>query len=87
MRALGLLSILLALVIVAVLAKKQMSAAHQAAGASAQAASQAGVEWPKLDSAQDAKRLEGQVQSDVNRMMRERASQVDSGVGEGGEKP
>lgn len=82
MKALGLLSILLALLIVAVLAKKQMAATHQTAGASAQAASQAGVDLPKLDNAEDARRLQDRVQDDMNRLMRDRASQVDSGVGD-----
>lgn len=83
MRALGWLSILLALVIVAVLVKKQLVATHQGApSASATAASQAGIDLPKVDNAADARRLQDQVKDDVNRMMQDRASQVDHGVGD-----
>lgn len=88
MKALGLLSVLLALVIGAVLVKKQLAATHQLApSASATAASAAGVEMPQLNSAEDARRLQEQVKDDVNRMMQDRASQVDRGVVEGGDKP
>ncbi len=83
MRAVGFLSILLALVIVAILAKNQLAATHQTApSASAQAASKAGVDLPKVDNAADARRVQDQVKDDVNRMMQERASQVDRGMGD-----
>ena len=83
MRALGFLSILLALVIVAILAKNQLAATHQtASSASSQATSQAGVAQPKVDNAADARRVQDQVKDDVNRMMQERASQVDRGMGD-----
>lgn len=81
MKALGLLSLLLALLIVAVLARKQLSATHQGApSAAASAASSAGVDLPKVDNAEDARRVQQRVQDDVNRMMQDRASDVDRGV-------
>lgn len=83
MRALGFLSILLALVIVAVVAKNQLMATRQAApSASSQAASQAGVVPPTVGNAADARRVQDQVKDDVNRMMQDRASQVERGMGE-----
>lgn len=87
MRVLGLLSVLLALLIGAVLVKKQLAATHQGApSTSAAAASTAGVELPQVRSAEDARRLQDQVKDDVNRMMQDRASQVDRGLGDA-EKP
>lgn len=81
MKALGLLSLLLALLIVAVLARKQLSATHQAApGPAASAASSAGVDLPKVDNAEDARRVQQRVQDDVSRMMQDRASDVARGV-------
>lgn len=81
MKALGLLSLLLALLIVAVLARKQLSATHQAApGAAASAASSAGVDLPKVDNAEDARRVQQRVQDDVSHMMQDRASDVARGV-------
>lgn len=81
MKALGLLSLLLALLIVAVLARKQLSATHQGApSAAASAASSAGVDLPKVDNAEDARSVQQRVQDDVNRMMQDRASDVDRGV-------
>lgn len=87
MRAFGFFSILLALAIVAILVRSQLAATHQAAPSGAtQAASQAGVELPKVDNAGDARRVQDQVKDDVNRMMQDRASQVDRGMGDA-EKP
>jgi len=87
MKALGLLSLLLALLIVAVLARKQLSATHQgASSAAASAASSAGVDLPKVDNAEDARRIQQGVQDDVSRMMQSRASDVDRGV-DGADKP
>ena len=37
---------------------------------------------PKVDNAADARRVQDQVKDDVNRMMQERASQVDRGMGD-----
>lgn len=87
MRAVGFFSILLALVIVAILAKSQLAATHHTtpSGAS-QSASQAGVDLPKVDNTGDARRVQDQVRDDVSRMMQERASQVDRGMGDA-EKP
>lgn len=87
MKALGLLSLLLALLIVVVLAKKQLSVTHQATpGAAASAASSAGVDLPKVDNAEDARRAQQRVQDDVNRLMQGRASDVAQGV-DGADKP
>ena len=83
MKAFGFVSILVALAIVAVLARKQLSATHQVGSpAAAQAASNAGVNLPNMGSSQDVRRVQDQVQSDVNRMMQDRASQVEQGMSE-----
>ncbi|MBI3383382.1 MAG: hypothetical protein HY019_15365 [Aquabacterium sp.] len=87
MKALGLLSLLLALLIVAVLTRKQLSATHQgASGVAASAASSAGIDLPKVDNADDARRVQQRVQDDMNRLTQGRASEVDRGV-EGADKP
>lgn len=83
MRAFGFLAILLALVIVAIVAKNQLMATRQASpSAASQAASQAGVAAPTVNNAADARRVQDQVKDDVNRMMQDRASQVERGMGE-----
>ncbi|MFW9616268.1 hypothetical protein [Aquabacterium sp.] len=73
MRAFGLLSILIALVIVGVLAKKQLSHVQGAADSS-------GVASPQSASA--AQSVQRQIQNEVNGLMQDRASQVDRGMAE-----
>ncbi|MBI5924561.1 MAG: hypothetical protein HY836_03095 [Aquabacterium sp.] len=81
MKALGLLSLLLALLIVAVLARKQLSAMHtQGPGSALSAASAAGLDVPMVDGPEGARRVQQRVQDDVSRMMQDRASQVEQGA-------
>lgn len=87
MKALGLLSLLLALLIVALLAKKQLSSTHQLApGSAASAASSAGVDVPQIGNADDARRVQQRVQDDMNRLMQDRASDVERSL-TGADKP
>ncbi|TAK90465.1 MAG: hypothetical protein EPO09_16845 [Aquabacterium sp.] len=87
MKALGLLSLLLALLIVALLARKQLSTTHQLApSAATSAASGAGVDVPQVGNADDARRVQQRVQDDMKRLMQDRASDVERGLG-GADKP
>ncbi len=83
MRTFGLLSLILALVIVGLLAKKQLNTTHQTAPiAASQAASSAGIGSPSVGRADDAPKLQDQVKDDVNKVMQDRASQVNQGLSE-----
>lgn len=87
MKALGLLSLLLALLIVALLARRQLSATHPLApSAAASAASSAGVDVPQVGNVDDARRVQPRVQDDMNRVMQDRASDVERGLS-GADKP
>lgn len=76
MRTLSLLSLIVALLIVAVLAKKQLGVTHQAAPVASVGPN---GDMPHVDNVQQARPLQQQVQRDVNDMMQNRASQVERG--------
>ena len=91
MKAFGLLSLLLALLIVAVLARKQLGALRApgpgSASSGAVGESAAGLEGTRVDNAEDARRVQQRVQNDVDRMMQDRASQVERGAEGSSERP
>ncbi len=83
MKVFGLVSLVVALVIVALLARNQLAASRQAVPlAASQAASSAGVALPDARPGDDARRLQDQVRDDLNKAMQERASQVNQGLSE-----
>lgn len=75
MRSLSLLSLVVVLLIVAVLVKKQLGAVHSTAPA-ASAASDA-VLVPNVSTPQQARQVPQQVKTDVNSMMQNRSGQLD----------
>lgn len=75
MRSLSLLSLVVVLLVVAVLVKKQLGAV-QATAPAASAASD-GVTVPPVSSPQQALQVPQQVQRDVNGLMQERSGQLD----------
>ena len=86
-KALGLLSLLLALVLVLVLSRMQLGRTHALApGSAAVAASSAGLSLPRVDNAEDARRVPQRVQNDVSRMMQDSASQLERAT-DNAEKP
>lgn len=75
MRSLSLLSLVVVLLIVAVLVKKQLGAV-QAVAPAASVSSDA-VVVPNVSTPQQARQLPQQVQTDVNNMMQNRSGQLD----------
>ena len=82
-RALGLLSLLIALLVVAWLVKHQLSAQHLAKPAQATSAVDGVASAPGVSTPAQGRQVQQQVQDDLNRMAQERAKQIDQGVEQG----
>ena len=85
LRVLGLLLVLIALLIVGVLSKKQITAVHGASGAASVAAEGGQVLTPEVNTPEQGRQLQKQIQDDLNRMSQDRSKQIDQGVD--GNKP
>lgn len=75
MRVFSLLSLVVVLLIVAVVAKKQLGVTHATAPAASAVNGEASV--PTVNSPQQARQLTQQVQRDVNNVMQNRSGQLD----------
>lgn len=75
MRILSLMSLVLVLLIVAILAKKQLGVTQ--ADAPAASASSGELAAPAVNNAQQAKQVVQQIQLDTNSLMQDRARQLD----------
>jgi hypothetical protein len=79
-RALGLLGLLIALLMVGVLLKHQLAATHQPAAAAAASANEVGASTPDVRTPAQGRQVQQQVQDDMNRTMQEHSKQIDQSV-------
>jgi hypothetical protein len=77
-RALGLLGLLIALLMVGVLLKHQLAATHQPAAAAS--ANEVGASTPDVRTPAQGRQVQQQVQDDMNRTMQEHSKQIDQSV-------
>ena len=75
MRILSLVSLVVVLLIVAVLAKKQMGVTQAVAPAASAASGE--LTAPTVNNPQQARQVQQQVQTDINNMMQNRAGQLE----------
>lgn len=76
-RAFGFIGLLIALLIVGVLLKNQLSAQHRIKPAQAASSPEAGVSVPDVDTPAQGRQVQQQIQDDVNKAMQDRSKQLD----------
>jgi sensor histidine kinase regulating citrate/malate metabolism len=79
-RALGLLSLLIALLVVGLMFKHQLNAQHVQRSVPAASSADGLASAPEISTPAQARQVQQQVQDDLNRLTQERGKQIDQGV-------
>jgi hypothetical protein len=80
LRVLGLLVVLIALLIVGVLSKKQITAVHSAGNPASIAAEGGQPVAPEVNTPEQGRQLQKQIRDDLDRISQDRTKQIDQGV-------